>query len=350
MSRPISLGSSHETEPDGDRGRRARHRHRSRVLHLHVFDHRRRQGIGGYHLTAKFKNVEGINIGSDVRMSGIKIGSVTNQALDNNTFDAILTFAIDPTIKLPDDSTAKISSEGLLGGKFIALEPGGTKRSSPMAAPSPTRKALDIWSLVSDYMFSGKKGSKAAAVVRPGWRPIATTAAAAGAAIRGSSPPRPQQQPPAEQQSAPAEQQAPRRALRTATRPIRRRRSSPIRRRRTRARARAANDRRRSAGAPGLECRGLCEKHARFVSDLAGPVLEWLQPQAGQRILDLGCGDGVLTEGSSGGTSTSSGSTSANRCSRRRWRAASKRGGWMARSCRSTLSSTRSSPTPPFIG
>jgi trans-aconitate methyltransferase len=38
------------------------------------------------------------------------------------------------------------------------------------------------------------------------------------------------------------------------------------------------------------------EKHARFVSDLAGPVLEWLQPQAGQRILDLGCGDGVLTE------------------------------------------------------
>jgi trans-aconitate methyltransferase len=38
------------------------------------------------------------------------------------------------------------------------------------------------------------------------------------------------------------------------------------------------------------------EKHARFVSDLAGPVLEWLQPQAGERILDLGCGDGVLTE------------------------------------------------------
>ena len=83
------------------------------------------KGSGGYHLTAKFKNVEGINIGSDVRMSGIKIGSVTNQALDNNTFDAILTFAIDPTIKLPDDSTAKISSEGLLGGKFIALEPRG---------------------------------------------------------------------------------------------------------------------------------------------------------------------------------------------------------------------------------
>jgi phospholipid/cholesterol/gamma-HCH transport system substrate-binding protein len=78
------------------------------------------KGSGGYHLTAKFKNVEGINVGSDVRMSGIKIGSVTNQSLDSKTFDAVLTFAIDPTIKLPDDSTVKITSEGLLGGKFIA--------------------------------------------------------------------------------------------------------------------------------------------------------------------------------------------------------------------------------------
>jgi phospholipid/cholesterol/gamma-HCH transport system substrate-binding protein len=120
------------------------------------------KGSGGYQLTAKFKNVEGINIGSDVRMSGIKIGSVTGQALDGQSYDAILTIAIDPTIKLPDDSTAKITSEGLLGGKFIALEPGGSETLlSDGGAITYTQGAIDLWSLVSDYMFSGKnKGSE----------------------------------------------------------------------------------------------------------------------------------------------------------------------------------------------
>ena len=116
------------------------------------------KGSAGCHLTAKFKNVEGINVGSDVRMSGIKIGSVTAQSLDNQSYDAILTFAADPTIKLPDDfSTAKITSEGLLGGKFIALEPGGSETLvSDGGTITYTQGALDLWALVSDYMFSGK--------------------------------------------------------------------------------------------------------------------------------------------------------------------------------------------------
>ena len=118
------------------------------------------KGSGGYHLTAKFKNVEGINVGSDVRMSGIKIGSVTAQSLDSQSYDAILTFAVDPTIKLPDDSTAKITSEGLLGGKFIALEPGGSETLlSDGGTITYTQGALDLWALVSDYMFSGKSKS-----------------------------------------------------------------------------------------------------------------------------------------------------------------------------------------------
>ncbi|MFO1089395.1 MAG: outer membrane lipid asymmetry maintenance protein MlaD [Hyphomicrobiales bacterium] len=119
------------------------------------------KGTTGYHLTAKFKNVEGINVGSDVRLSGIKVGSVVAQDLDPKTFDAKLTFAVDPKVQLPDDSTAKITSEGLLGGKFIALEPGGSdtilKDGDVMTY---TQGALDIWQIVSDYMFSNKnKGS-----------------------------------------------------------------------------------------------------------------------------------------------------------------------------------------------
>jgi phospholipid/cholesterol/gamma-HCH transport system substrate-binding protein len=115
------------------------------------------QGQSGYRLTANFKNVEGINIGSDVRLSGIKIGSVVDQSLDPKTFDAKLTFAIDPVVQLPDDSTAKITSEGLLGGKFIALEPGGSETILADGGElTYTQGALDIWSLVSDYMFSNR--------------------------------------------------------------------------------------------------------------------------------------------------------------------------------------------------
>ena len=115
------------------------------------------KGQGGYHLTAKFKNVEGINIGSDIRMSGIKVGSVTGQVLDPQSYDAVLTFSVDPTVKLPDNSTAKITSEGLLGGKFIALEPGGSEAMlADGGTITYTQGALDLWALVSDYMFSGK--------------------------------------------------------------------------------------------------------------------------------------------------------------------------------------------------
>src|SRR5262245_9672914 len=167
------------------------------------------KGSGGYHLTAKFKNVEGINIGSDVRMSGIKIGSVTGQSLDNKTFDAVLTFAIDPTIKLPDDSTAKITSEGLLGGKFIALEPGGSETIlADGGTITYTQGALDLWALVSDYMFSSKKGSESGG---------GSSGQDGGQSQQQQPAPQSEQQPaeqpqhqqPAEQQSAPAQQQAP---------------------------------------------------------------------------------------------------------------------------------------------
>jgi phospholipid/cholesterol/gamma-HCH transport system substrate-binding protein len=115
------------------------------------------QNQSGYRLTASFKNVEGINIGSDVRLSGIKVGSVIDQALDSKSFDAKLTFAIDPVVQLPDDTTAKITSEGLLGGKFIALEPGGSETILADGGElTYTQGALDIWSLVSDFMFSNR--------------------------------------------------------------------------------------------------------------------------------------------------------------------------------------------------
>ena len=80
---------------------------------------------GGYHLVAKFDNVDGIANGSDVKISGVKIGTVENQFLDETDFRAALKLNIDSSIKLPSDSSAKIASEGLLGSKYLAINPGG---------------------------------------------------------------------------------------------------------------------------------------------------------------------------------------------------------------------------------
>ena len=117
------------------------------------------RGAGGYQLIAEFDNAEGINVGSDVRISGIKVGTVTAQMLDPSTFQAVLTLSIDPSIKLPDDSSAKVTSEGLLGGKFIALEVGGSETVLNAGDRlAYTQGAIDIWSLVSQYMFDSGKG------------------------------------------------------------------------------------------------------------------------------------------------------------------------------------------------
>ena len=80
----------------------------------------------GYEVSAKFDRVGGLTIGSDVRVSGIKVGSVLSQELDTDTFQAVLMLGIESGIELPDDSSAKIGQDGLLGGSFVDLEPGGS--------------------------------------------------------------------------------------------------------------------------------------------------------------------------------------------------------------------------------
>lgn len=81
--------------------------------------------VSGYEVSAKFNRVDGLSNGADVRVGGIKIGSVIDQALDPVTFQAILRMSIKDDIELPTDTTAAVVSEGLLGGKFIDLQPGG---------------------------------------------------------------------------------------------------------------------------------------------------------------------------------------------------------------------------------
>ncbi len=116
------------------------------------------KGSGGYALSAEFENIEGINIGSDIRLAGIKIGSVVKQELDPQTFQAKIVMSIDKTVSLPDDSTAKVTAEGLLGGKYISIEPGGSEEKLKDGdAMSYTQSAIDLWGLINEFMFSDKK-------------------------------------------------------------------------------------------------------------------------------------------------------------------------------------------------
>jgi phospholipid/cholesterol/gamma-HCH transport system substrate-binding protein len=113
---------------------------------------------GGYRVTAEFDNAEGINIGTDVRLAGIKIGSVTGQTLNTENYMAKLELTLDPKVTLSDDTAAKITSEGLLGGKFIALEPGGAEtKLAEGSTMTLTQGAVDIWSLISSAMFDRAK-------------------------------------------------------------------------------------------------------------------------------------------------------------------------------------------------
>src|SRR2546423_900905 len=84
------------------------------------------RAVPGYELVADFERVDGVREGGDVRISGIKIGSIVGETLDSKTFLARLRLSIDPSVKLPDDTVAEIVSAGLLGGKDLSLGAGGS--------------------------------------------------------------------------------------------------------------------------------------------------------------------------------------------------------------------------------
>ncbi|KAA2313137.1 outer membrane lipid asymmetry maintenance protein MlaD [Pseudooceanicola sediminis] len=83
-------------------------------------------GTGGYPLFASFRSAEGVNVGTDVRLAGVKVGTVTGISLDPTTFRARTDFTLRDGIDVPDDSQAIISSEGLLGGNYVEIMPGGS--------------------------------------------------------------------------------------------------------------------------------------------------------------------------------------------------------------------------------
>lgn len=87
------------------------------------------KSVEGYRIEAAFLKIGGLQKGSDVRMNGIKIGTVEESKLDTETYDAVVSMTIRPDIKLPIDSVASVVSGGLIGGKYIRLEPGADRKN-----------------------------------------------------------------------------------------------------------------------------------------------------------------------------------------------------------------------------
>lgn len=116
---------------------------------------------GGYDVYAKFNRVDGLTVGSDVRMSGIKIGTVTSQSLDTDTFEAVVHMTIARDIELPDDSSAKITSESLLGGNYMSIEAGGGIDLIEPGGEIPyTQGSVDLMGLIGQAVFSAGGNDK----------------------------------------------------------------------------------------------------------------------------------------------------------------------------------------------
>lgn len=81
---------------------------------------------GRYDITASFRSAQGISVGSDVRLAGVKVGTVSSIDLDSQTFRAITTLSLADDVQIPDDSAVVVSTEGLLGGTFVEIVPGGS--------------------------------------------------------------------------------------------------------------------------------------------------------------------------------------------------------------------------------
>jgi phospholipid/cholesterol/gamma-HCH transport system substrate-binding protein len=99
----------------------------------------------GYDVVAKFNAIDGLTDGSDVRIAGVKVGTVVGERIDQKEYRAVVTMKIHNNIKLADDTVVKVSSAGILGGKYVKLEPGNSKKM--VAAGGELKNTKDVISL-----------------------------------------------------------------------------------------------------------------------------------------------------------------------------------------------------------
>ena len=131
------------------------------------------QGIGlagggdHYELTASFRSVEGVSVGTDVRLAGVKIGTVTSLALNPQSFFADATITVKNGVNIPDDSTILVTSEGLLGGSFVEILPGGSPDDlAPGQEIEDTQGAVSLIALLMKFVGAAAGNGDAASTTQ----------------------------------------------------------------------------------------------------------------------------------------------------------------------------------------
>ena len=123
--------------------------------------------LSGYDVDAKFQRVDGLNVGTDVRLSGIKIGTVSALTLDPRTYEATVHLSIRNDVKLPDDSSIMVTSTGLLGNSYLSISPGGSDAMIPSGGSiKNTQGSVDLMSLIGRFA-SGAGAASSPAPQKP---------------------------------------------------------------------------------------------------------------------------------------------------------------------------------------
>lgn len=119
------------------------------------------KNVDGYKVTAQFSRIDGINVGSAVKLSGVNVGKVLSITLDPKTYNAIAEIIIDNKYKLPQDSSAEIIGDGLLGQKYVALAPGADdvylEEGSRIEFTQPS---ISFESLIAKFIFGSTDNKK----------------------------------------------------------------------------------------------------------------------------------------------------------------------------------------------
>ncbi len=131
--------------------------------------HSGRTATSGYTLYAKFDRIDGLGVGADVRLAGVKVGSVNQERIDPESFQAIVSLSVRDDIKLPKDSAAIVTSESLLGGKYLSLQPGGAETIlQPGQTITITQSSVSLEELLGKFIFSMTSVQKSSETQQPG--------------------------------------------------------------------------------------------------------------------------------------------------------------------------------------
>lgn len=117
--------------------------------------------LSGYEITAKMPRVDGLATGTDVRLSGIKIGAISSMDLDPKTYLVTLHMNIRNDVQIPVDSSLMVTSSGLLGGSYLSITPGGEdKMLPPGGAITNVQGSVDLMGLVGRFIGGGNSNGQ----------------------------------------------------------------------------------------------------------------------------------------------------------------------------------------------